>query len=132
MKRVANVSLSALSGMVLFDAWLGVASNFHSELLAALLFLPFLAGQAALLYVLHKREPLLWSLVSSALALGFAIPGGVLLLDTRNFFDWHEWNRSVLPVVWYMKGFFAAYLVVPLVVVFAGKHERSNYRWSEP
>ena len=85
-----------------------------------------------LLYVLHKTEPILWSLVSSALAVALAIAGGVVMLDTRNFSSWDEWTRWVLPVVWYMKGYFAAYFAVPLVVVLAGKHLRFNYRWSEP
>ena len=56
MTGIGNLTLNALAGTVLLDAWLLVAMGLQSGRRAALVFVPLLAAQAAVLYVL--RAPL--------------------------------------------------------------------------
>ena len=76
MKRISKVLLSALGGAALFDSWFLflAASPFQSELMAALVFIPFLAAEAVLLYSLSKPHSFTWDLVSSATAVALRDP----------------------------------------------------------
>jgi len=129
MKRIAKLLLSALVGMMLFDAWLRLVWSFESELSAVLVFLPFLAVQAVLLHILNKTDSLIRNLVSSAIAVTLAIPGGVVLLVPNMLFNWGDWKEYVAPVVWSLGGFFGTFLVVPSLVVHVLARVRSNNRW---
>jgi hypothetical protein len=97
--------------------------------MAALVFIPFLAAQAVLLYSLNNGHSVIWNLVSCAMAVGLAIPGGVALIDPSVLFRWGLWELWVLPVVWEMKGFFGAFLVAPPLFVQVFEYVRSNNGW---
>lgn len=68
MTGIGNLTLNALAGTVLLDAWLLVAMGLQSGRRPALVFVPFLAAQATALYVLRAPRSILWDLVASALA----------------------------------------------------------------
>jgi hypothetical protein len=129
MARIGKVLLCGLGGAALWDAWLRVVWNFDSELMAALAFVPFLAAQAVLLHSVNKGRSAIWNLVSCAIAVGLAIPGGVALVAREMLFRWEDWKSYVLPTAWYMKWYFGSFLVVPPLFAQALRHVRSNNRW---
>jgi len=124
--------LCALGGAALWDAWLRVVWNFDRDLMAVLMFVPFLAAQAFLLYSVNKGHSAIWNLISCAIAVGLAIPGGVALVARDYLFGWEDWKDYVLPAAWYMKGYFGSFLVVPPLFAQVLSHVRSNNLWRSP
>ena len=112
----ARMTLGALAGTALLDAWLLVIMGFQSGRRAALVFLPFLAAQTAVLYLLRAPHSILWDFVSSALAVGLAIPVAVAIVVTRPYLDGMDWRLWAPSFIWYMTPFFGAFLVMPPLI----------------
>jgi hypothetical protein len=116
MTGIGKLTLSALAGTVLLDAWLLVAMGLQSGRRAALVLVPFLAAQAAVLHVLRAPHSILWDFISSALAVGLAAPVAVAIMSTHPYLDGMDWTLWAPSFLWYMTPFFGAFLVMPPLV----------------
>jgi hypothetical protein len=79
-------------------------------------FVPFLAAQAAVLYVLRAPHSILWDFVSSALAVGLAAPVAVAIMSTHPYLDGMHWRIWAPSFLWHMTPFFGAFPVMPPLV----------------
>lgn len=127
-----TVLLSVFAGVVLVVTWLVLSLFLPNELVATLVFLPFLAAQALLLHILHKTKPILWSVASTAIAVVVAIPVAVALDDPRMLFNWVEWTVWVPEVVWAISPFLVAFIIVPPLCAHLLGRWRSHNRWRGP